>query len=214
MTAVAPGAATAVVPPGMLVVLALLRRVLEHELRRGVDLRVVAEVAGRPPHVVSTPGSVAPDVPWPEPGTVGPVSTAVRHGTTCVAVRTSGTVDWSDVTDDLRVTAGVLSGMIADRADADDLRQDVADLTAAMRSREVIDQAIGVVVAHRRCSPERALEVLRTTAQRRDEKLSEVATRVVAQAAGTRPVSGTPFQPRKHVGVPASDQQEAGNRRT
>jgi GAF domain-containing protein len=52
-------------------------------------------------------------------------------------------------------------------------------LREAMSSRAVIEQAKGVVVGARRCSPDDAFAALRTTSQRRNVKLREVAQQVV-----------------------------------
>jgi GAF domain-containing protein len=53
-------------------------------------------------------------------------------------------------------------------------------LQQALESRAVIDQAIGVVMAQRRCSPEQAFAVLRAASQNRNIKLRVVATGIVS----------------------------------
>ena len=50
-----------------------------------------------------------------------------------------------------------------------------ADLRAALVSRAVIDQAIGVVMAENRCTAQDALAILRSASQHRKVKLREVA---------------------------------------
>lgn len=57
-------------------------------------------------------------------------------------------------------------------------------LRAALTSRAVIDQAIGVIMGQSRCTAERAFEVLRSASQHRNLKLREVATGVVQSVAG------------------------------
>ncbi|HEX4100746.1 MAG TPA: ANTAR domain-containing protein, partial [Pseudonocardiaceae bacterium] len=52
-------------------------------------------------------------------------------------------------------------------------------LRIALSSRSVIDQAIGIVMAKRGCSPEAAFTTLRTVSQRRNIKLRVVATELV-----------------------------------
>lgn len=52
-------------------------------------------------------------------------------------------------------------------------------LRIALSSRSVIDQAIGIVMAKRGCSPEEAFTTLRTISQRRNIKLRVVATELV-----------------------------------
>jgi GAF domain-containing protein len=52
-------------------------------------------------------------------------------------------------------------------------------LRIALSSRSVIDQAIGIVMAQRRCSPEEAFGTLRTISQRRNIKHRVVAAELV-----------------------------------
>ncbi|GIG40835.1 ANTAR domain-containing protein [Cellulomonas phragmiteti] len=118
---------------------------------------------------------------------------------TSVAARTDAAVDWSQVTAELGTTAALLAAMVADRVALDDLRQDVDDLTAAMRTRAVIDQAIGVVMASRRCTPAQALDTLRTASQHHNEKVSAVAARVVGRVAGRPVPPPEPFLPRRRT---------------
>jgi len=58
-------------------------------------------------------------------------------------------------------------------------------LKIALASRSVIDQAIGIVMAQRRCTASDAFSTLRTVSQRRNIKLRVVATDLVT--AITRP---------------------------
>lgn len=52
-------------------------------------------------------------------------------------------------------------------------------LRAALSSRSVIDQAIGIVMAREQCSAERAFDVLRNVSQQRNVKLRQVASELV-----------------------------------
>lgn len=52
-------------------------------------------------------------------------------------------------------------------------------LRTALRSREVIDQAIGIVVAREHCPPQQAFAILRTISQTRNVRLNEVAAELV-----------------------------------
>ena len=52
-------------------------------------------------------------------------------------------------------------------------------LRIALSSRSVIDQAIGIVIARRRCGPEEAFGTLRTISQRRNIKLRTIAAELV-----------------------------------
>lgn len=53
------------------------------------------------------------------------------------------------------------------------------NLRSALASRSVIDQAIGIVIAQRHCTPEAAFDILRTVSQHRNIKLREVARQLV-----------------------------------
>jgi GAF domain-containing protein len=63
-------------------------------------------------------------------------------------------------------------------------------LRIALSSRSVIDQAIGIVMAQRRCDPEEAFATLRTISQRRNIKLRDIAAELVE--ATRRPSQATP----------------------
>lgn len=54
------------------------------------------------------------------------------------------------------------------------------NLRAALTSRSVIDQAIGILMAQQRCSPEAAFDLLRRASQSRNIKLRDVAAQIVA----------------------------------
>lgn len=60
-------------------------------------------------------------------------------------------------------------------------------LQAALTSRSVIDQAMGIVMGRAGCGPEEAFERLKTLSQREHRKLSEVARHLVGQAAARAP---------------------------
>jgi hypothetical protein len=57
-------------------------------------------------------------------------------------------------------------------------------LRIALSSRSVIDQAVGIVMAHRQCGPEAAFATLRTISQRRNIKLRTVAGELVDNIKG------------------------------
>ncbi|WP_433546767.1 GAF and ANTAR domain-containing protein [Streptomyces sp. CA-294286] len=65
------------------------------------------------------------------------------------------------------------------------------DLRAAMRSRYVIDQAIGIVMARQRCPADEALGVLRRASQGRNVKLRELCAELVMQTGGSPPKPGS-----------------------
>jgi AmiR/NasT family two-component response regulator len=58
-------------------------------------------------------------------------------------------------------------------------------LRAALSSRSVIDQAIGIIVGMQRCTPEAAFEVLRTVSQNRNIPLRNIAADLVAKTANS-----------------------------
>ena len=72
-----------------------------------------------------------------------------------------------------------------------------ADLRAALASRAVIDQALGVVMAQNRCSAQEAFRVLKDASQRRNLKLRDVATALVASVSGAPPDAPKDFRPRE-----------------
>jgi GAF domain-containing protein len=60
-------------------------------------------------------------------------------------------------------------------------------LRAALASRAVIDQALGILMAQERCSATRAFEILRAASQHRNVKLREVAAGIVTAVSGSAP---------------------------
>lgn len=65
-----------------------------------------------------------------------------------------------------------------------ELSRRTADLQAALESRGVIDQAVGVVMAQNRCGADDALDLLRRASQTRNVKLRDLAREIVAQVGG------------------------------
>jgi transcriptional regulator with GAF, ATPase, and Fis domain len=76
--------------------------------------------------------------------------------------------------------ATVMSGVLRHRDQAVLTEQ----LRAALSSRAVIDQAIGVVMAHQGCPPEQALATLKKASQHQNVKLRVIAQEIV-ESAGT-----------------------------
>jgi GAF domain-containing protein len=58
------------------------------------------------------------------------------------------------------------------------------NLRAALASRAIIDQAIGVIMTRRRCTPDQAFAILREASQNRNIKLRDVAALFVAEVSG------------------------------
>jgi len=81
----------------------------------------------------------------------------------------------------------LLSGVLR-RLSQDEL---IAQLNAALASRAVIDQAIGIIMARRGCSAAEAFALLRRLSNDRNIKLRDVAAEITATAAsGKRDASG------------------------
>lgn len=59
------------------------------------------------------------------------------------------------------------------------LADQARNMRIAMESRAVIEQAKGVLMAQRHCTPEQAFEILRQASQRYNRKLREIATGIV-----------------------------------
>lgn len=71
-----------------------------------------------------------------------------------------------------------------------------ADLRAALVSRAVIDQAIGVIMAENRCTSQEAMGILRAAARHRKTKLRVLASSVVESVTGSPPQDLGSFQER------------------
>jgi two-component system, response regulator / RNA-binding antiterminator len=65
------------------------------------------------------------------------------------------------------------------------LAAEVANLRSALTSRATIDQAKGIVMAERGCTPEEAFDVLRTLSQNANVRLADVALALVYKCQGT-----------------------------
>ncbi len=66
-----------------------------------------------------------------------------------------------------------------------------AHLQAALASRAVIDQAVGIIMGQNRCTADEAFEVLRSISQNRNVKLRDIAADMVT-AVGGQPPTDTP----------------------
>ena len=74
-----------------------------------------------------------------------------------------------------------------------------ADLRAALVSRAVIDQAIGVIMAENRCTSAEAMSILRSASRHRKTKLRDMAGAVVEGVAGSPPCHADTFVERARV---------------
>jgi GAF domain-containing protein len=68
-------------------------------------------------------------------------------------------------------------------------------LSEAMASRSVIDQAIGVLMGQQRCTASVAFGLLREASQHRNRKLRDVATDIILNITGQPPEAPVEFRP-------------------
>ena len=71
-----------------------------------------------------------------------------------------------------------------------------AELQVALVGRAVIEQAKGIVMGERRCSPDEAFAILADVASRSERKVQAVAHALV-ESARERPQAGTPQDPER-----------------
>lgn len=90
----------------------------------------------------------------------------------------------------LRLLAAQAAGALVLAVRLSDAQQFAADLQAALRSRTVIDQAMGVIMGQQRCTSEEAFAYLRTASQNRNVKLRDLCARLVESVSGTAPQEG------------------------
>ncbi|WP_188194421.1 GAF and ANTAR domain-containing protein [Nonomuraea sp. SYSU D8015] len=87
----------------------------------------------------------------------------------------------------VRVTADHIGLLFRTALDAAHMRQVAAQLKEALTTRAIIDQALGIVMAQRRCTSHQAVEVLRQVSQDRNVKLHQVAATIVEKVTGEPP---------------------------
>lgn len=156
-----------------------------------VDVAITAVVDAERRWLAGAPDDGFRLLAWSEPG--APEAPTERAATYAdgvvvrVAARTPVPVPWAAAQPWLDATAAAAGATVLQERRIHRLALEVDDLTAAMRSRSVIDQAIGVVMAQNRCEPGAAFDVLRRASQNRNRRLADVAEHLVLQVAGTRP---------------------------
>jgi hypothetical protein len=105
--------------------------------------------------------------------------------------------DWdADVLRDVEQLAQDAGRVVAVAARFEEQARVNTDLKQAMASRTTIDQALGVIMAQNRCSPEEAFGILRRASQHRNSKLRDVAAQIVARVSGSEPHSANEFRDR------------------
>jgi len=114
---------------------------------------------------------------------------------------------WSTSVDAFgRSAEAAAAGFVEEAGSAVDLALAVAhgvevnqDLHRALATRSVIDQAVGVIMAEDRCSPEAAFETLRRASMNRNIKVHRLAADIVRGVSG-KPPSDPPFTARSFPG--------------
>ncbi|MFG1665026.1 GAF and ANTAR domain-containing protein [Streptomyces sp. Y7] len=89
----------------------------------------------------------------------------------------------------LRSLAAQATGGIALAQRIIEAEEFAGQMKAAMQSRSVIDQAIGVLMGQRRCTAEEAFGILRSLSQHRNIKLRDVCIELVTGISGRRPTA-------------------------
>ena len=70
--------------------------------------------------------------------------------------------------------------------DLTDCNDEVQNLRAALRTRPVIEQAKGILMAERGCTPDEAFEMLSAASQRENRKIRDIAQAMVDRAQPRR----------------------------
>lgn len=78
--------------------------------------------------------------------------------------------------------AGPRGGAAADLAEAEQLKETVAQLERALTVRVRVEQAIGVLAERHRIRPRQAFELLRSASRARGQRIMETASQVIASA--------------------------------
>jgi GAF domain-containing protein len=79
-----------------------------------------------------------------------------------------------------RVWAGQASGALAVAWRMAEREDTVEQLNRGLVTRQVIGQAVGLMMAQRRCTAEEAFDLLKAASQRENEKLRDIAARMIA----------------------------------
>jgi AmiR/NasT family two-component response regulator len=75
---------------------------------------------------------------------------------------------------------------------APDLRELTEQLRTALASREIIHQALGIIMGQQRCTAHEGFELLRRASQNRNRPVYELAADIVESITGAR-ADATPF---------------------
>ncbi|WP_378738995.1 GAF and ANTAR domain-containing protein [Nocardia brasiliensis] len=89
----------------------------------------------------------------------------------------------------IALTAEQIGVLLAVAVDTTRRAELTEQLRAALASRSTIDQALGILMAQRRCTREVAFEVLRGTSQRRNVRVADLAVEIIEAISGGKPPS-------------------------
>ncbi|MEU1042178.1 GAF and ANTAR domain-containing protein [Streptomyces sp. NPDC005551] len=89
----------------------------------------------------------------------------------------------------LRSLAAQAAGGIAVAQRIGDTQEFTLQLQAAMQSRSVIDQALGVIMGQRRCTAAEAFTTLRSASQHRNIKLRDLCAELITNISGRPPTT-------------------------
>lgn len=87
----------------------------------------------------------------------------------------------------MRVTAAHVGVLFRAALDVARMREVAGQLKEALTTRAVIDQALGIVMAQRRCTARQAFELLRQISQDRNVKVHQIAASIVEKVSGEPP---------------------------
>jgi GAF domain-containing protein len=81
--------------------------------------------------------------------------------------------------------------LVLRQADQEELQR---QLGAALASRSIIDQAIGILMSQQRCRADAAFDLLRQASQHRNRKLRDVAADIITNVTGSPPLPPAAFR--------------------
>ncbi|UBU15583.1 GAF and ANTAR domain-containing protein [Nonomuraea gerenzanensis] len=87
----------------------------------------------------------------------------------------------------LRITAAHVPVLFRTALGAARMREVAAQLKEALTTRAIIDQALGIVMAQRRCTAREAFDILRQVSQDRNVKVHQLAASIVEKVSGQPP---------------------------
>ncbi|MEV0623958.1 GAF and ANTAR domain-containing protein [Nonomuraea sp. NPDC050404] len=99
----------------------------------------------------------------------------------------------------MSLTAAHIGVLFRTSLDAARMREVAAQLKEALTTRAIIDQALGIVMAQRRCTAQRAFEILRHVSQDKNVKLHQIAASIVEKVSGEPPQRSRFEEPPQYI---------------